>query len=123
MNPDTLRSLLGDTIKEDRPTFIAAFLTQRRGLAPHIASAAAVALCGLADGIKRMCELACSQELTPAQEKRQSALEAKFAAIATELDFESRTGGDPRGACAYLIDPNDRKGGDGWGDGWAIYAR
>lgn len=30
-----------------------------------------------------------------------------------------RLGGDPRGACAYLIVPGER--GDGWGAGFAIY--
>ena len=43
-----------------------------------------------------------------------------FARLAKALGFEARTGGDPRGACAYLIDPANRKG-DGWGEGWAVY--
>lgn len=118
--------------KENRVAFIAALLMERSRepgrrasdetgeLRPHIAEAFAVEFARLAESIKRLCEADCNYGLSPAQEKRQQRLEARFAALAGALGFEARTGGDPRGACAYLIDPDERRG-DGWGEGWAVY--
>jgi hypothetical protein len=44
-------------------------------------------------------------------------LQARFTRLAEALGFEASTGGDPRGACTYLINPDDRHEGDGWGTG------
>lgn len=108
--------------KESRPAFIAALIMDLCGpITPFEAEAYTVELVRLAGLIKREAEAACSYERTPAQERAGERNEARFAAIAEALGFEARTGGDPRGACAYLIDPDNRKG-DGWGEGWAVYA-
>lgn len=111
--------------KADRPdnraAFIGALLATKCGLSSHVAEAYAAELIRLAGIIHREAEAACSVERTPTQIARGERAETRFAAIAEALGFEARTGGDPRGACAYLIDPDNRKG-DGWGEGWAIYA-
>jgi hypothetical protein len=112
--------------KESRTAFLAALLMDRckaeggRSMTPIMAEAFAVELVRLAEGIKRLCEADCNQGLTPAQETRQNRLESRFAAIANRLGFNAKSGGDPRGACAYLIDPDEPRG-DGWGDGFAVY--
>jgi hypothetical protein len=120
---------------ENRVAFVAALLMERVPLAQskraiekgddfklrsHIAEGFAVELSRLARAIKRHAENACNREVSEAEEARDAKNQARFAAIASALGFEARTGGDPRGACAYLIDPDDRKG-DGWGEGWAVY--
>lgn len=114
--------------KENRTALIAALLMDRSRdpahggeLRPHMAEAFAVELVRLARSIHGLCVADCNYGLSPSQEKRQANLEGRFGKLATALGFEARTGGDPRGACAYIIDPDDRKG-DGWGEGWAIYA-
>lgn len=89
-------------------------------IAPHLAEIYASELTRLAGAIKREAEAACSYERNAAQTAADEKNQARFAAIAEALGFEARTGGDPRGACAYLIDPDERKG-DGWGEGWAVY--
>jgi hypothetical protein len=119
--------------KENRPAFIAALLMERvptiapKGgeqmtLSPHMAAAFAAEFVRLAGSIHALCEAACNYELSEGQESRLRNLEKRFAALADALGFEARTGGDPRGACAFLINPAKPTEGDGWGDGWAIYS-
>ncbi len=118
---------------ESRTAFIAALIASKcrnpvepghflKGavIAPNMCEAFAAALVRLAGLSKREAEAACSYERTESQIAAGERHEARFAAIAAALGFEARTGGDPRGACAYLIDPDERKG-DGWGDGFAVY--
>lgn len=119
--------------KENRTAFIAALLMARsrdpsranvgvsEELQPHLAEAFAVELVRLATAIHGLCVAACNYELSKPQESRLANLEERFEKLAGFLGFEARTAGDPRGACAYLIDPDERKG-DGWGEGWAVYA-
>jgi hypothetical protein len=129
---DSLHKLLLD--RDDRTAFIAALimerctyapgspLVQRPAYQPHHAARIATTLVSLAGRIKDRCEDACNREQTEGQEKSLARLEEKFAEIAKEIGLESRTGGDPRGACAYLIDPKAPSDGDGWGKGFAVYA-
>jgi hypothetical protein len=122
--------------KDNRPAFIAALIMERtttaqskRAIAagddsemtPSMAATFAAELVRLAVAIHREAEAACSYERTAGQEAADIRNQARFHTLAEALGFEARTGGDPRGACAYLIDPDDRKG-DGWGEGWAVYA-
>lgn len=116
---------------ESRIAFLAALLMERcsgneiggpPGMRPHIAEAFAAELVRLAGRIKRLAEQACNEELTPAQEAQSERLQKRFGDIAAALGFDAETGGDPRGACAYLIDPDNRREGDGWGTGWAVYS-
>lgn len=112
--------------KENRPAFLAALLMERvrneeGTLRPHIAAIYAAEFIRLAISIHHLCEAACNYELSPMQESRLANLQKRFTRLAEGLGFEARTGGDPRGACAYLIDPDDRKG-DGFGEGFAVYA-
>lgn len=124
--------------REDRTAFVAALIATRcrttipaynceeggdvtAPIAPHLAEAFAAELVRLARLIKREAEAACSYERNAAQEAADERNQARFTAIATALGFEARTGGDPRGACAYIVDSDDPKGGDGWGTGWAVY--
>lgn len=121
--------------KENRVAFIAALIMERVPLAqssaaiekgddfkmrPHIAEGFASELVRLARRIHRHAENTCNRETTDAENARALAAANRFIAIANALGFEARVGGDPRGACAFLIDPDDRKG-DGWGEGWAVY--
>ena len=116
--------------KDSRIAYIAALIFERvtnaesaldRKMSISMAAQFAAELTRLAVSIKALCEASCNYELSKGQETRLERLEARFEAIAKALGFEARTGGDPRGACAYLIDPDNRKG-DGWGEGWAVYA-
>lgn len=140
MNPVNIESAWAILIdrkadrRESRVAFIAALIATKcrqplpegilsgegAVIPPHQVEAYAVELVRLAGLIKAEAEAACSYERTPAQEAADEKNQARFAALAQALGFEARTGGDPRGACAYLIDPADRKG-DGWGEGWAVY--
>lgn len=111
--------------KDNRPAFIAALLMARvrttDGLIPpHQAAIFAEEFTRLAVSIHHLCEAACNYELSQNQESRLANLQKRFQRLANALGFDARTGGDPRGACAYLIDPDDRKG-DGFGEGWAVY--
>lgn len=111
--------------KESRVAFLAALImdrvrTDEGALGPFTAAIYAAEFVRLAGSIHHLCEAACNYELSGLQEKRLAGLEHRFHKLADALGFEARTGGDPRGACAYLIDPDDRKG-DGWGEGWAVY--
>lgn len=119
--------------KESRVAFIAALLMDRCRTAgddltisppemtPNMAEAFAVEFVRLAERIKGLAEKDCNHGLSDRDESTKVKLQERFRDLAEALGFEARTGGDPRGACAYLIDPDDRKG-DGWGEGWAIYA-
>jgi hypothetical protein len=115
-----------DNRKESRVAFIAALLMERvrneeGALRAHIAALYAAEFVRLATAIHSLCEAACNYELSPGQETRLTNLRQRFTALAEALGFEASTGGDPRGACAYLIDPDDRRG-DGFGEGFAVYA-
>jgi hypothetical protein len=114
--------------RENRTAFIAALIYEKvrdanrdDQITAFQAEQFAVELVRLAGRIKAEAEAACSYERTPAQEAADEKNQARFAAIAEALGFEASTGGDPRGPCARLIDPDDRKG-DGWGEGFAVYA-
>lgn len=112
--------------KENRPAFIAALIMDRvrttgGALAPHVAALYAAEFVRLGTAIHSLCEAACNYELSPGQETRLANLEKRFHALAEALGFEASTGGDPRGPCARLIDPDDRRG-DGFGEGFAVYA-
>lgn len=116
---------------ESRTAFIAALLMERctfmtagetvERLSPHHAEAYAAEFVRLARSIHHLCEAACNYELSQAQESRLENLRNRFTRLANALGFEAETGGDPRGPCARLIDPDDRRG-DGFGEGWAVYA-
>lgn len=118
--------------KENRVAFIAALIMERCRVLPsgggepetipaNMAAAFSVEFARLASRIKSLAEHDCNFGLTDRQEAESAKLQARFAALAKALGFEARTGGDPRGACAYLIDPTEPKG-DGWGDGFAVYS-
>lgn len=134
-NVDKAWSILTESVGADRPenrtAFIAALIFERvsyaapkgtdaREITPLIAEAFATELVALATKIHRLAEANCNYGLSKGQENRLARLEGRFTDIAEALGFEARTGGDPRGACAYLIDPANRQG-DGWGEGWAVY--
>jgi len=134
-NPDAAWKILVASkgpIKENRVAFIAALIVDRIHFAekqgtmagpitPNMAAAFAAEFVRLAGAITALAVADCNTGLNAGQEKRQENLKARFTALAEALGFEARTGGDPRGACAYLIDPDNRKG-DGWGDGFAVYS-
>lgn len=118
--------------KENRAALIAALIMERcqpkpgytgfpTGIQAPTAAAFAGELVRLATSIHHLCEAACNYELSQMQETRLANLEKRFHRLAEALGFEAETGGDPRGPCARLIDPHDRKG-DGLGDGFAVYA-
>lgn len=132
---DELLNLLGDR-EENRVAFIAALIMERckhapdelrpilkaPRFSPYQAARIADKLASQAGLIKSLCEEACNRGLSPAQEATLERREKVFQDIARLIGLEARTGGDPRGACAYLIDPSDPKAGDGWGNGWAVYS-
>lgn len=112
--------------KESRVAFLAALLMERvrneeGSLRAHVAAIYAAEFVRLASAIHGLCVADCNTGLSPAQETRLANLQKRFTRLAEALGFEARTGGDPRGACAYLIDPDDRRG-DGFGEGFAVYA-
>lgn len=128
---DELLKLLGSRDEENRTAFLAILIRERGKVAddqgevsaPGASHACRIAdrLVSLAGLIKGLSEEACNRELTAGQEATLERREKTFADIARLIGFEARTGGDPRGACAYLIDPSDPQAGDGWGSGWAVY--
>lgn len=135
---DSLFALL-DKDGENRTAFLAALIMDRCRVKPEDAAPVtdlvpapsyypahaeriACTLVKLARSIKRHAENECNREVTDAEIKRDEATQARFHTIAKEIGMEARTGGDPRGACAYLIDPNDRSAGDGWCNGFAVYS-
>ena len=118
--------------KENRVAFIAALFMARCKIAlpngegfetipANMAAAFSVEFARLAGRIKTLAEQDCNVGLNDRQQAESDKLQARFAALAKALGFEARTGGDPRGACAVLIDPADRNG-DGWGEGYAVYS-
>lgn len=133
--------------KENRSAKLAAVLARALPDAtPHAIERAVMAMQHAARAHKRHAENECNYPLTEAQmaraEKRLARLaEAARAALVDcapvageapgenpndwfmtngDRDFELRLGGDPRGPCGRLIISD--MPGDGWGDGWAIYA-
>lgn len=129
----TVLAKRGSRSKENRTAFITALLMDRCRVqpdapdtAPHpmppaYAVAFALEFVRLAALIHAEAVAACNGERSAAQEAADARNKARFKELAEALGFEARTGGDPRGACAYLIDPDDRRGGDGWAEGWAVY--
>lgn len=120
---------------ENRTAFLAALIMERCKVPselspliklprfnPYQAQRLASYLVHYAEIIKRLSERECSEELAPHLVRRKDKAEADFAEIAEFIGMDCRTGGDPRGACAYLIDRDDSRAGDGWGNGWAVYA-
>jgi hypothetical protein len=120
---------------ENRVAFIAALIMERCKAHPSrsdadsiktptasMAEAFAVEFARLARRIKALAEHDCNYGLNERQERASENLQKRFGEIAKALGFEARTGGDPRGACAYLIDPDNPRDGDGWGNGWAVYS-
>lgn len=79
-------------------------------------------LCDLGDGIKRFAEVDCNTGLTPPNQLRAAQKAERFEQIAKLAGFIPTTGGDPRGACAYIADPANPKDGDDMGGrGWGCY--
>lgn len=126
---DELFKLLGER-PENRVAVLACIIMERgkdcddnSGLRFPAFQAARIAaeLVRLARLIKANAETLCNEE-NPVAERNMARQEAKFARICALIGMDSSTGGDPRGPCARLIDPNDPTAGDGWGDGWAVYA-
>jgi hypothetical protein len=118
--------------KESRVAFIAALIMERctfmivdeptpQRVPAHHAAIYAAEFVRLAVSIHSLCEASCNYELSPGQETRLENLRDRFTRLANALGFEAETGGDPRGPCARLIDPDDRRG-DGFGEGFAVYA-
>lgn len=118
--------------KENRTAFIAALIMERCTFIPaadeaptpipaHHAALYAAEFVRLAVSIHHLCEAACNYGLSQMQETRLLNLHIRFSRLAEALGFEASTGGDPRGPCARLIDPDDRHG-DGFGEGFAVYA-
>jgi hypothetical protein len=136
---DELFELLDNTGKENRTAFIAALIMDRcleadapignvddvRNLPrfnPYQAERIARTLVTLAGRIHAYAELACNRELLPTEERSSSKYRDRFAQIATLCGLTPTTGGDPRGACAYLADPANPKDGDDMGGrGWGVY--
>lgn len=108
--------------KENRAAFLGALIIARNPrFEPHHAGVIVEALQALARRIKRLCEDDCNIGLDESGEKRLAALCDEFGALATACGFNAKSGGDPRGPCAYLIDPGNERAGDGWGGGWAVF--
>jgi hypothetical protein len=121
----TLWSLTGDP-KENRPAFVAAVVALHGrdedggSFTPYQAQRIASALVSLASQIHSLAVASCNYGLNAGQEKRDERLKAKFAEIATLCGFVATTGGDPRGACAFIAKPGE-SGDDMGGRGWAVY--
>lgn len=64
---------------------------------------------------KRLQELACNQELTPAQVAREKRLEQEIAELAAKLNTTAEFNGDPRGHCVYLKKPGSKTFYNTWG--------
>lgn len=107
---------------DNRAAFLGALIARKcPDFAPHHITHIVNAMQRLAASIHRFAVMDCNHGLTPQQEKTMDSRKASFHDLAAACGFNSRTGGDPRGACAYLIDPQDENAGDGWGNGWAVY--
>jgi hypothetical protein len=52
-------------------------------------------------------EIACNQDLTPAQEKRRDEMEARYAELAASFGLFTEFQRDPRGAALKLHDTRD----------------
>lgn len=121
--------------KENRTAFIAALISERTNKAapaadrldgpavtPQHAMAFAVELVRLAETLSRYAVQDCNRGLTERQEAQRDKAAQRFRDLAKALGFDARTSGDPRGAVAYLINPAKPEEGDGFNDGWAVYA-
>jgi len=107
---------------DNRAAFLGALIARRcPDFAPGHICHMVNALQKLAGGIHRLAVQDCNHGLNPAQAKRMDNLKAHFHDLANACGFNARTGGDPRGACAFLEDPENEGAGDGWGSGWAVY--
>jgi len=98
--------------------------TPRRSIMDAMDAAAALATCARA--IKHIAENACNgyrrDEDEAADAKREAATLKRAAAILEPYGVKVRTGGDPRGACFYLMTPKTRAHNT-WGgaeSGWAV---
>jgi len=109
-NDDNRAAFLGALIARRCPEFAPAHVA-------HIVNA----LQKLAKRIHTLAVHDCNVGLNPAQAKRMDNAKAAFIDLANACGFNARTGGDPRGACAFLEDPENEGAGDGWGSGWAVY--
>jgi hypothetical protein len=131
---DELFALLTE-LPENRTAFIAALIMERAKKIPECggflvprfnayqATRIAQNLVKLASRIHGFAELDCNRGLHDHEEKRYSAAQAKFAEIAAAIGFVATTGGDPRGACAYIADrANLTDGDDMGGRGWGVYS-
>ena len=122
---------------ENRSAFLAAVLARALPNASPAAIAKSVsAMQAAARAAHKWSETVCSYPLTDAQQARGDKRVAKLikaadaALYACMPDFGTdhfvptvaglRFGGDPRGPCGWLV-VSDMPG-DGWGDGYAIYA-
>ncbi len=139
---DELFAMLAE-LPENRTAFIAALIMERcttsaarrenvvnngdKGysvprFSPYQATRIAQNFVKLAERIHQFAELDCNRGLETHEEKRQEAVEAKFAEMARLCGLVATTGGDPRGACAYLADPAKPSDGDDMGGrGWGVY--
>lgn len=130
---DFLEKLL--PIEENRTAFLAALIMERckyspdplrpilrlPAFNPHQAARIAEQLVSIAVRIRKLAEKACNEELSDRSESIFEKLRNEFRELAESIGFETRISGDPRGPCAYLIDPDKPRDGDGWGEGWAVY--
>lgn len=120
----TLWEMCGD--HTNRVAFIAATIALHGkqadgdGFNAYQAARVAESLTRRATSIHSLCEADCNYGLSDRQEKRLEALCASFTAIAEASGFVATTGGDPRGACAYIAVAGVR--GDDMGErGFAVY--
>lgn len=130
---DALFALLTE-LPENRTAFIAALIMERCKRIPesggflvarfnaYQATRIAQNLVKLAERIHSFAELDCNRGLNDPEIKRYSTAQTKFAEMAELLGFVATTGGDPRGACAYIADRADLADGDDMGGrGWGVY--
>ncbi len=128
---DELIDLLTE-MPENRTAFIAALIMERCRKIPdcggfpvarfnaYQATRIAQNLVKLAKRIHQFAEFDCNRGLNESEEKRYQAAQDKFSKLAGLCGFVATTGGDPRGACAYIAhstapDDGDDLGGRGWG--------
>lgn len=133
---DELFAMLAE-MPENRTAFIAALIMERCRktlpyaerhftapplFSPYQATRIAQNFVKLAERIHQFAELDCNRGLQEHEEKRQEAAQEKFAEMARLCGLVATTGGDPRGACAYLADPAKPSDGDDMGGrGWGVY--
>ena len=70
--------------------------------------------------LHRLAEVACNQDMTAHEEKRETSITAKVMAIAKQMGFKVRFNGDPRGGAIRFILPSGKS--NNWdGETWGIY--